>query len=143
SLLDRITPMILTFNEEANIERTLAKLAWAKRILVIDSGSTDRTLEIICRYPQAEVLHRKFDTAAQQGNFGLQHVATEWVLSMDADYVLSDTLVDEMASLQPGDDVQGFAVGFVYQINGRSLRGSLYPDRVMLYRGAAARYHDE
>ena len=51
-MLHEITPMILTFNEEANIGRTLAKLTWAKKILIIDSGSTDRTLEIASQYPQ-------------------------------------------------------------------------------------------
>jgi glycosyltransferase involved in cell wall biosynthesis len=58
--------MILTLNEEANIGRTLAKLTWARRILVIDSGSTDRTLEIIRQHPQVVVLRRDFDSAAAQ-----------------------------------------------------------------------------
>ena len=50
--------MILTFNEEDNIGRTLAKLKWADKIVVIDSGSTDRTLEIVRRFPQAEIIRR-------------------------------------------------------------------------------------
>ena len=48
-MLHEITPMILTFNEEANIGRTLAKLTWARKILIIDSGSTDHTIEIARR----------------------------------------------------------------------------------------------
>ena len=63
--------MILTLNEEANIGRTLAKLTWAERILIVDSGSTDRTLEIVRQFPQAEVIRRDFDTAAVQCNCGL------------------------------------------------------------------------
>jgi glycosyltransferase involved in cell wall biosynthesis len=142
-LLHEITPMILTFNEEANIGRTLAKLTWAKRILIIDSGSTDRTLEIIHQFPQAEVVQRNFDTAAAQCNFGLSHVDSRWVLSLDADYVLSDALIPEIAALQPARDVQGFWARFVYQIFGKSLRASLYPPRAVLYRRAVAAYVDE
>ena len=107
-MLHDITPMILTFNEEANIGRTLAKLTWAKRILVIDSGSTDRTLEIIGQHPQAVVFRRDFDSAASQCNFGLTHIDSEWVLSLDADYVLSDGLILEIESLRPTDNIRGF-----------------------------------
>ena len=56
-MLDDVTPLIITFNEAANIARTLNKLTWAKRIVIIDSGSTDETLSIISAYPQAEVIH--------------------------------------------------------------------------------------
>ena len=142
-LLHEITPMILTFNEEANIGRTLAKLAWAKRILLIDSGSTDRTLEIAKQYLQVEVIRRNFDTAAPQCNFGLTHVESEWVLSLDADYVLSDELIAELAELRPGSNVRGFWARFVFQIFGRSLRASLYPPRAVLYRKSSASYLDE
>lgn len=142
-MLHEITPMILTFNEEANIGRTLAKLTWAHRILIMDSGSTDRTLEIIRQFPQAEVVRREFDTLAAQCNFGLSQIEGKWVLSLDADYVLSDSLVSEIASLRPDDNVCGFWVRFVYQIFGRSLRASLYPRRAVLYRRTSAVYGNE
>lgn len=142
-MLADITPMILTYNEEANIGRTLDKLTWAKRILVIDSGSTDGTLDIVRRYPQAEVVRRDFDGFAGQCNFGLQLVATEWVLSLDADYVLDDALIKEISALKPSADVNGYRVPFVYCIYGHKLRGSLYPARVALYRRTRAQYCDE
>jgi len=135
--------MILTFNEEENIGRTLAKLTWAEQIVVIDSGSTDRTLEIVRRFPQAEIIRREFDSAAAQCNFGLSQIKSEWVLSLDADYVLSDALVAEIASLEPEANVRGYWAKFVYQIFGRSLRASLYPPRAVLYRKSAAVYVDE
>ena len=93
--LRKITPLILTYDEEANIGRTLERLTWAEQILVIDSYSTDATLDILDEYPQVEVVQRSFDNFASQCNFGLQHICTEWILSLDADYVLSDELVDE------------------------------------------------
>src|SRR5262249_18042337 len=106
--------MVVTFNEEPNIARTLAKLTWAKRILIIDSRSTDRTLEIVSQFPQAIIVQRDFDTQARQRNFGLSHVDTEWVLGMDADFVLSDELISELAELRPEEKVTGFWVKFVY-----------------------------
>jgi len=135
--------MILTFNEEANIERTLQKLSWARRILIVDSGSTDRTLEIAQRYAQVTVIHRQFDTFARQCNFGLTQIQTDWVLSMDADYVLSDDLVSEIASLRPDNKTRGYWASFVYQIFGRSLRATVYPRRAVLYRKSSATYVDE
>jgi glycosyltransferase involved in cell wall biosynthesis len=142
-LLREITPMILTFNEEANIGRTLEKLTWAKRILIVDSGSIDRTLEIANRHAQVAVVRRQFDTAAPQCNFGLTQVDTEWVLSMDADYVLSDELVGEIAALRPNSNTCGYWAHFVYQIFGRSLRATVYPKRAVLYRKTSATYVDE
>jgi glycosyltransferase involved in cell wall biosynthesis len=100
-MIEEITPMIITYNEEANIARTLDRLIWAHRILVIDSGSTDGTLDIIRSYPQAEVIHRPFEDFASQCNFGITQVITTWVLSLDADYELSDELVAKLNSLRP------------------------------------------
>src|SRR5262245_16448781 len=99
-MLDQITVLILTFNEAPNIRRTLEKLTWAKEILIVDSFSTDETLEIAKTFSQTRVVQRKFDTFAGQCNFGLGQVKTEWVLSLDADYVLSDDLNRELARLK-------------------------------------------
>src|SRR5215469_1156659 len=100
-MIEDITPIVITFNEEANIARTLDRLTWARRIVVIDSGSTDATLEIIRSYPQVEVVHRPFDEFASQCNFGIAQVTTNWVLSLDADYELSDVLISELHRLHP------------------------------------------
>jgi glycosyltransferase involved in cell wall biosynthesis len=143
NFFDEVTPMVITYNEEANIARTLAKLGWARRILVIDSGSTDATLEIVRSFRQADVVHRPFDNFASQCNFGLEQVASPWVLSLDADYELSTELVAEIGSLWPSDTTGGFVSRFVYRIHGHSLRGSLYPPRVVLYRKQGAFYRNE
>ncbi len=139
-MFDQITPLIITYNEAPNIARTLGKLSWARRIVVIDSGSTDSTLDLLRLYPQVEVIQRPFNDFATQCNFGLSQIATPWVLSLDADYELSDGLVDEIGALTDDAGVSGYRVQFVYRIYGRPLRGTLYPPRVVLYRVGTARY---
>lgn len=141
--LDRITPLIRTFNEEPNLRRVLQQLAWAKRIVIVDTFSTDRTLAIARSYPQVELLQRRFDSFAEQCNFGLAQVQTEWVLSLDADYVCSPELVAEVAALPAHPAENGFAARFRYCVGGRPLRASLYPPRTVLYRREHARYWND
>jgi len=140
---DSITPLLITFNEIQNIGRTLAKLDWARRIVVIDSGSTDGTLDVLAANPRAEIVHRPFDSFAEQCNFGLAQIRTDWVLSLDADYELSDAFVSALAELQPDAGVVGYKAAFIYRIHGHPLRGTLYPPRTVLYRVAGARYENE
>ena len=143
SFLDQVCPMLLTYNEEPNMDRTLSRLKWAKEILLIDSFSTDGTLEIARRYPQVRVVQRKFDTFAQQCNFGLSQATLPWVLSMDADYVLTKEIVEEMGRLPENPPPDGYEAAFIYCIYGRRLRGTLYPPRKVLYRREKARYEDD
>lgn len=138
-----VTALVLTYNEEANIGRVLDRLAWADRVLVLDSYSTDRTLEIAQAFPNVVVRQRAFDSFADQCNYGLELVETEWTLSLDADYVLTYGLVNEIAALPADPDVAGYEVEFTYVIDGRPLRGALYPPRTVLYRTARATYRQD
>jgi glycosyltransferase involved in cell wall biosynthesis len=142
-LIDAITPLLITFDEAPNIARTLDKLGWARRIVVVDSGSTDGTLEILARYHQVALFKREFDSFADQCNFGLSQVQTDWALSLDADYELSDQLVEELSNLRETVGVAGYRASFIYRIYGRPLRGTLYPPRIVLYRVKNARYSNE
>lgn len=138
-----ITPLIITYDEEPNIARTLDKLHWADRIVVIDSGSSDSTLAILTACPQVDVFQRPFDSFAGQCNFGLGEVQTEWVLSLDADYELSEELVREVSELAEDKAVAGYRASFIYRIYGRPLRGAIYPPRTVLYRTRRAYYSNE
>lgn len=138
-----ITPLILTYNEAANIQRTLERLTWAKRIVVIDSYSTDETLEILESYPQVDIYQRKFDTHATQWNYGLEQVNSEWVLSLDADYVLTDELIDEFRTLNPDSSIDGYFIHFKYCVFGKPLRGTLLPPRQSLFRKSKSIYIDD
>jgi len=142
-MLTITTPVILTYNEAPNIDRTLQKLTWAKRIVVVDSGSTDETLAILHRYPQVEIFQRSFDTHANQWNYGLQQVQTEWILSLDADYQVSNELVTEIANLPIDSTTDAYYAPFKYCVFGQPLRATLLPPRAVLFQRDRATYFDD
>lgn len=111
--------------------------------MIIDSYSTDETLKIAATYPQVEVFQRKFDTHTNQWNYGLKQVNTGWVLSLDADYVLTDELINELDYLQPVDSIDGYFIQFQYCVFGKPLRGTILPSRQMLFRKSNATYVDD
>ncbi len=142
--MNDVTPVILVCNEEANIQRTLDALRWASEVVLVDSASTDATVAIAkVAHPNVRVVRREFDTHTHQWNFGLDQVATEWALTLDADYQLSPALQTEIARLEPPPDVVGYSVEFEYRIFGHPLRASSYPARVVLFRVRQARYVDD
>lgn len=143
--LDQITPVILTYNEEPNIARVLERLRWAADIVVVDSGSTDRTAELVRQFPNARLFVRPFDSHQLQWDYAVNKtgIVTEWALTFDADYILSDEGIDELRALDPAADVAGFEAGFRYCIHGEPLRHSLYPPRIVLFRRTKGVFHQD
>ncbi len=144
-MLDQITPLILTYNEEPNLHRLLSQLRWARRVVVLDSGSTDETVRIANSFPNVVVLERAFDSHAAQWNHGIlaSGMDTPWVLALDADYVITEAAVKEISSLNPAESVAGYRAAFRYCIQGYPLSGSLYPPVTVLFRRERARYVQE
>jgi glycosyltransferase involved in cell wall biosynthesis len=145
SFLDRISVLILTHNEAPNIGRTLDALERLPEVVVLDSGSTDGTLDIVARYPNVRAVIHPFDSHSAQWTHGLTACGLKyrWVLALDADYVASAAIVDEIAELRPNNDVCGYRVAFRYCIDGRPLSGSLYQSHVVLYRRDRVSYKQE
>ncbi len=141
-MIDQITPLILTYNEGPNIGRTLERLQWARDIVVVDSFSDDDTLEIVSGFSQARVFQRKFDSHERQWNFGLKEtgISTEWVMALDADFILPPEALEEIQLLQPATDVSGFRAALTFQVCGRKLRSAICPPLTFLYRRANAEY---
>ena len=136
--LAEVTVVILTRNEEPNIQRCLDSVSWAAHVVIVDSESTDQTGPICQKSANTRVAFRQFDNHTDQWNFGLEQVTTAWVLCLDADYVCPLSLPQEIASLS--GDVDGYHARFRYLINGKPLRGTLYPPRVCLFCKAKLRY---
>ena len=95
-----ISVLILTFNEEVNIARCLDSVAWSDDVLVVDSFSADRTVEI-AKSRGVRVLQNRFVNFADQRNFGLDHggFKHDWVLHLDADEVIGLELKEEIFSV--------------------------------------------
>src|SRR4029077_12819184 len=138
-----LTALVLTYNEQENIRRNLEALVWVPKVIIVDSFSNDQTLEIARSFPNVQVVQRDFDTHANQWNAGLDRIDTEWALTLDADYVLTAELQEEIKKVQPASDIALYWGEFDYCIFGRPLRASVYPPRVILFRTKRARYVDE
>src|ERR1051326_3585607 len=143
SWLDDITVLLLTYNEAANIKRTLDRLRWAKRIIVVDSFSSDETCEIAREYENVELVQRHFDNHADQWSYGLERVHSEWVLSLDADYQITDSFVREIRTIIPLQMVHAYFARFKYCVHGQPLRATLYPPRAVLFRRSRCRFEQE
>ncbi|HWW63044.1 MAG TPA: glycosyltransferase family 2 protein, partial [Thermoanaerobaculia bacterium] len=106
--------------------------AWASEVVVVDSLSTDRSLEIATSFPNVRVVQRAFDSLTGQWTFALKQSPTPWVLALDADYFVPDDFVAELAKLEPPPGTHAYRNAFVYAVHGKRLRASLYPPRIVL-----------
>ncbi|MBI4877789.1 MAG: glycosyltransferase family 2 protein [Acidobacteria bacterium] len=141
----KISATIITYNEERNIARALESLRCADEIVVVDSGSTDRTTEIAGKLGARVVEHPFRDYAAQK-NYAAEQAANDWILSLDADESLSEALEAEIWHLKKnGPDCDGYTVPRLAQYLGRwILHSGWHPDRkVRLYDRRHARWTGE
>ena len=139
-----ITLIILSYNEEIHLERCLSRIApWMTRVVVIDSFSTDATVEIAQRHG-AQVIQHPFKNHADQFRFGLEAAAptTDWVMRIDCDEYFEETALAAMAALLPGlpADVTGVQVRRKMIFRERWIRhGRYYPVILLrLWRNGAA-----
>jgi glycosyltransferase involved in cell wall biosynthesis len=141
----QITATIVTFNEERNIARAIESLRCADEVVVVDSGSNDKTREIAARLG-ARVIEEPWRGYAAQKNFAAGCASFDWILSIDADEALSEELEGEIATLK--QEVPAFAaysMPRLAQYLGRwILHGGWYPDpKVRLYERARAQWTGE
>lgn len=92
---NKISVTIITGNEEENIRECLESVKWADEIIVVDSESTDRTVEIAKEFTD-KIFIRKWEGYASQKNFAMEKASNEWVLSIDADERVTPELADEI-----------------------------------------------
>ena len=124
-----ISIALVTLNEEANLPRTLASVHWADEIVVVDSGSTDRTCEIAKEYG-ARVISEPWRGYTAQKNYALELCTKDWILSLDADEEVSPELAEEIRRVLTGTgSLDGYSMPRKNLFLGRWIKhGGFYPD---------------
>lgn len=141
------TAIILTKNEEKNIADCLLSLRnFAKRCVVVDCGSTDRTVEL-AKENGADVYFHEFEYYARQFNWGIDNtdIDTEWIIRLDADERFPEDLKRELEEIiaGSGNEVNGIAIEADYYFLGRMIKHGMRKKRkIMLFRKAYGRIED-
>lgn len=139
-----ITALVPTFNVEKYIADCLESLAWVDRILVVDSFSTDRTLDICRQYTDCIYQHEYINSAAQK-NWALDLVDTEWVIQVDSDERVESQLAQEILSVLPeSNEIDGYFIRIKNLVWGKWTRCcGLYPcSQIRLFRPDKGRWSD-
>ena len=140
-----VSVAIVAHNEAENLARTLSSVRWANEVVIIDSGSTDGTLEIAREFG-ACIYQEAWKGYGGQVNSALDKCVHPWILNLDADEVVTPELASEIQSILSGDPkFSGYTVPRLNLIFGRWMRhGGLYPDRKLrLFRRGFARLRED
>lgn len=135
--LKKISAVVITFNEETRIERCLQSINWVDEIVVVDSYSTDRTVEICRRYTDKVFQLPWPGSTAKKRKISDQYAAHDWILALDADEVVTKGLRDEItASFEKDLDVAAFGIPRQEYLSGRFITagGWLPQYKFILYR---------
>jgi glycosyltransferase involved in cell wall biosynthesis len=138
----KITATIIAFNEERHIARAIESLRCCDEIVVVDSGSVDRTVELAEKLG-ARVVESPWHGYAVQKNYAAERASHDWILSIDADEALSESLEGEIWTLRKkGPAYDAYTMPRLAQYLGRwILHSGWYPDRkVRLYHRAKAKW---
>lgn len=117
----KVSAVIITFNEEYNLSRLLPRLNWCEEIVVVDSGSTDATLQL-CKKYNCRVYYRKFDGYGSQKKYALSLALYDWILFLDADELLSNELVQEIQQELRHPSALGYYIPMSLMFMGKEFR---------------------
>lgn len=148
--MNDLTAIILTKNEELNIERCIKSIiGLADRICIVDSGSTDKTIEIAKKLGAEIYSHEPFEHYAKQFNWALDNlnIKTKWIYRIDADEVVTPELKKEIidnCKLHHDDDINGFVMKFKIYFMGKFLtHGGIYPFyNLTIFKNGYGRYEE-
>jgi hypothetical protein len=138
-----VSAIVTTFNEADKIAACLESLLWCDEILVVDSHSTDRTVEIASRYRKVRVEQRTYFGAASQKNWAMDRLANDWVLILDADERVTPELRAEIEQVLSSPEPAGaYSIPrHTYVLGRRISRSGWQHDRVVrLFKRGEARY---
>ena len=138
----KLSVIIITLNEAARLAATLESVAWADELIVLDSGSTDDTLEIARRYTEHVAVNADWQGFGVQKNRALDMASGDWVLSLDADESVSPALAAEIRAALHHPQADTYAIPRLSSYLGRPMRHSgWWPDEVVrLFKRGTARF---
>lgn len=110
--------VIIARNESDNLKQSLPRLSWCSDVVLVDDHSTDDTAAIAASFG-ARVFQRKFDGFGTQKRFAVEQAVNQWVLNIDADEVLSDELIHELQTLNPGESISAYDIPVRHVFMGR------------------------
>ena len=113
SMSTKISALLITFNEEKNIQRYLNDVSFADEIIIVDSYSTDKTEQFALQNPKVKFVKRKFDNFTNQRNYAISLANNEWITFFDADEGISNELKEEIVSII--DNQPKFDAYYVYR----------------------------
>ena len=123
-----IAAVLVVKNEEKRLKQTLNALKWVDEIVVVDSGSIDKTVDIARDFTD-KVYMKPWVGYGKQKNFALSKVNSEWVFSIDADEIVTKELVEEIKKAIKNDEYDGYLINTQLVFLGKPLRfGGVYPD---------------
>ena len=140
----KLTVLIIAFNEEKNLRDCLESVKWADEIIVIDSFSTDKTVEISKEFTD-KVISRKWEGFSSQRKFSIEQASHEWILSLDADERITEELKNSIQRmLANGSSADGYKVARKNHFLGKWIKGAFwYPDYQMrFFRKSKAKMED-
>lgn len=139
-----LSVIIITKNEAANIRACIESVAWADEIIVVDSGSSDATVEI-CRELGAQVYVHDWPGFGMQKNRALGYATKDWVFSIDADERVTHELREEIQSAMQRGQAEGYEIPRLSSFCGRYMHHSgWYPDYVLrLFRRGSGKFSDD
>jgi len=138
-----VTVIVLTFNEERNLDDCLKTVSWADELFVVDSFSTDKTPEIVSRDGIRFVQHEYVNSATQK-NWAIPQATHPWILIVDADERVTPELRDEILKTLEKPDADGYRIGRQNYFLGKKIRFSGWQNDTVLrlFRRDKGRYQD-
>lgn len=125
----KISAVIIAKNEQKMIEWCLKSLSWVDEVVVVDTGSIDKTAEISKKYKARVVKYLSGKNFSDWRNKGLKEAKGKWILYVDADERISDKLRNEIRRIVQKDDCQAYAIPRINYVLGKKLmHGGFYPD---------------
>ncbi|MCT4641401.1 MAG: glycosyltransferase family 2 protein [Bacteriovoracaceae bacterium] len=142
--MEKITAIIPTFNEEVNIKTAIESCLFADEIIVVDSFSTDKTLEIARSYPQVTVLEHEYVYSAAQKNWTIPQAKHDWIFLLDADESTDEKLIKEIKDTVANPQHVAYWIGRQNYFMDQKLNHVWSGDAVIrLFRKSKCKYEDK